>query len=324
MKHYLGTARTLPWRAAPGTNAPDPYRVWLSEVMLQQTTVTTVTPRFNRFIERWPTIEDLAAASDKSILSEWAGLGYYARARNLIACAREIAARGSLPNTAEELRKLPGVGEYTSAAVAAIAFGERVLPVDTNIRRVAARLFAMEQPTDSQVRDVMTPLIPTDRAGDFAQALMDLGATICRPAKPLCSRCPLAPDCTAFALGQPELFPRPKARKHRPHRHGTAWWTRRGDHLWLVRRPDHGILGGMAALPGPDWTDTPHPHGPALARIRHVFTHFSLDLDLVSASEPVGDGWWHPVDDIDSAGLPTLYLKAARAALATPLFDAAA
>ena len=324
MAHYLATARRLPWRALPGEGAPDPYRVWLSEVMLQQTTVATVIPRFTRFVERWPTIQDLAAAADEDILSEWAGLGYYARARNLIACARQVAARGTFPTNAAELRSLPGLGDYTAAAVAAIAFGETVLPVDTNIRRVTARLFAMEQPSDADVRQALTPIIPSERPGDFAQALMDLGATICRPAKPVCSACPLNEECAAFAQGRPEEYPLRKSKRERPHKYGVAWWVQRGDQVWLVRRPSRGLLGGMPALPGPDWSGEAAPPERVIARIRHVFTHFSLDLAVVSASEPVGEGWWHPVDRLSDAGLPTLYAKAVEAVLGAPLLDAAA
>jgi A/G-specific adenine glycosylase len=290
--------------------------VWLSEVMLQQTTVATVRPRFERFVARWPTIDTLAAASDEEMLSEWAGLGYYARARNLIACAREVTRRGGFPRTAADLRELPGIGAYTSAAIAAIAFGEKAPAVDTNVERVMARLEGLRQPTRSEVERLVLDLMPGDRPGDFVQAMMDLGATICRPKKPRCGECPLAPYCKAFASGAPETFPERKARAARPHKYGVAYWIERGGSVWLVRRPAKGLLGGMAALPSTDWCDALTARANALGTVRHVFTHFSLDLDVVPRAEPEGDGWWHPLDQLDDAGFPTLYRKAAELALA--------
>ena len=311
LHHYRATARDLPWRARPGAARPDPYRVWLSEVMLQQTTVATVTPRFLRFVERWPTVEALAAASDEEILGEWAGLGYYARARNLIACARQVAERGGFPDTEEELRGLPGLGAYTAAAIAAIAFGRHAVVVDTNVERVVARVLAIAD--RKQVRPAAEALWPDDHSGDFAQALMDLGATICRLKAPACPACPLQPDCRAAALGTPEAFPVKARRKERPHRFGVAWWCREGDAIRLVRRPAKGMLGGMAALPGPDWTDE-RPTANPLAIIRHEFTHFTLDLFIVPAQHE--EGWWQPLATLAEAGLPTLYRKAVEAALA--------
>jgi A/G-specific adenine glycosylase len=316
LQHYVDNFRTLPWRSPPGEPPPEPYRVWLSEVMLQQTNVATVRPRFERFIARWPTIEVLAAASDEEILSEWAGLGYYARARNLIACAREVARRGGFPTTAATLRELPGIGAYTSAAIAAIAFGERAPAVDTNVERVIARLEGLRQPTRAEIERVTLDLMPSDRPGDFVQAMMDLGATICRPKSPLCGECPFAPDCKALASGVPEMFPQRKARAARPHKYGTAYWIERGDSVWLVRRPAKGLLGGMAALPGTGWSDAAPEQLNALGTVRHVFTHFSLDLHIVPRADPEGDGWWHPFDRLGEAGLPTLYRKAADVALA--------
>ncbi|MCW3796370.1 A/G-specific adenine glycosylase [Sphingomonas sp. BN140010] len=312
LHHYREHARALPWRAPPGSGRQEPYRVWLSEVMLQQTTVATVTPRFLRFIERWPTIETLAAAPDEQILAEWAGLGYYARARNLIACARAIVARGGFPSSEAELRKLPGLGAYTAAAIAAIAFGEDAVPVDTNVERVVARVFGLADRTE--VRAAAGAWWPVGDAGDFAQACMDLGATVCRPKAPACPYCPLRADCRAAALGTPELFPAPKARKVRPHRFGLAWWARRDDEVWLTRRPATGLLGGMAALPGPEWSDE-RPAANPLAVHRHGFTHFTLDLLVVRVAEPIGDGWWQPLADLADAGLPTLYRRAIEAAL---------
>ena len=319
LAYYDLNARALPWRSAPGTPPPDPYVVWLSEVMLQQTTVATVKPRFRRFIERWPTVEALAAALDEDVLREWAGLGYYARARNLIACAREVARRGGFPRTETELRELPGLGDYTAAAVAAIAFGERATVIDTNVARVVARLHGIERTLDgarAEIRELASEITPANRPGDFAQAMMDLGATICRPKKTLCGECPLASDCKAFASGNPQAFPAPKQKQHRPHRHGIAWWIERDGALWLVRRPAKGMLGGMASLPGPEWGDE-EPVGPRLASVAHGFTRFTLDLHIIARiSPPDANGWWQPIDRICDAGLPTLYARAIDAVLA--------
>jgi len=316
LQHYVDNFRELPWRSPPGAPPPDPYRVWLSEVMLQQTTVATVRPRFERFVERWPTIEALAAASDEAILAEWAGLGYYARARNLIACAREVARRGGFPTTAAELRRLAGIGAYTSAAIAAIAFGERAAAVDTNVGRVIARLHGLKNPSRAEIEQLTQALMPPERPGDFVQAMMDLGATICRPRKPRCADCPLVHDCAAFVSGEPEAFPKRRKRVARPHRHGLAYWIERSGSVWLVRRPATGILGGMAALPCDEWTEAPASPVNAIATVRHIFTHFSLDLAIIPRAEPTSDGWWQPLDRLDEAGLPTLYQKAVEAALA--------
>jgi A/G-specific adenine glycosylase len=318
LTHYDRNARALPWRSPPGSPPTNPYQVWLSEVMLQQTTVATVGPRFRRFIERWPTVEALAAAPDEEVLNEWAGLGYYARARNLIACARAVAARGGFPRTEAELRELPGLGAYTAAAIAAIAFGERAVVIDTNVARVVARYHGVERPLDQardEIRKLADAMTPADRPGDFAQAMMDLGATVCRPKNPTCLTCPLSSGCHAFTSGNPEAFPAPKAKRERPHRHGLAWWIERDGAVWLVRRPAKGLLGGMAALPGQDWTDQP-PAVPALATVSHGFTHFTLDLRIAARHEPLGEGWWQPIAELHEAGLPTLYVKAAEAVLA--------
>ena len=315
IQHYVDNFRQLPWRSPPGEPPPDPYRVWLSEVMLQQTTVATVRPRFERFVKRWPTVEALAAAKDEEILQEWAGLGYYARARNLIACAREVARRGGFPTTTAELRGLPGVGAYTSAAIAAIAFGEAAPAVDTNVERVVARVNALKQLSRSQIEALVLNMMPPDRPGDFVQAMMDLGATICRPRNPRCAKCPLAADCLAIASGHPENFPENRRRAARPHRHGLAYWIERNGEVWLVRRPAKGLLGGMAALPSSDWKDVEAPRANVIGTVRHVFTHFSLDLHLVPRAEPQGEGWWQPLDRLDEAGLPTLFRKATECAL---------
>ena len=317
IRHYDSHARRLPWRSPPGELPQDPYLVWLSEVMLQQTSVATVKPRFRRFVQRWPTVEALAAAADEEILGEWAGLGYYARARNLIACAREVAKRGAFPSTEAELRKLPGLGEYTAAAIAAIAFNQPAAVIDTNVARVIARYRGIDRPLDkcrAEVRVLVGALTPADRPGDFAQAMMDLGATICRPRKPDCGSCPLSGECIAYSTGLPETFPAPKPKRERPHCHGLAWWIERADAIWLVRRPAKGMLGGMAAMPGLDWGSEP-PATPSIASVHHRFTHFTLDLHLAIRSEPVGEGWWQPLALLHQAGLPTLYVKAAEAML---------
>ncbi len=317
LQHYVDNFRRLPWRVPPGAPPPDPYRVWLSEVMLQQTTVAAVAPRFERFVARWPTLEALAAARDDDILGEWAGLGYYARARNLIACARQMATRGGFPDTEAELRQLPGIGDYTAAAIAAIAFGRRAVAVDTNVERVTARLHGLAHASRPAIRRLVDAMLPAKRAGDLVQAMMDLGATICRPRRPLCGVCPLADQCAAFASGEPERYPARPARRARPVRYGVARWIERQGAVWLVRRPPTGLLGGMAALPGSDWTQQPPVIARPLASVRHVFTHFELRLTIVAASEAVGDGWWQPVETIPAAGLPTLYRRSADAVLAS-------
>jgi A/G-specific adenine glycosylase len=294
--------------------------------MLQQTTVAAVIPRFERFVGRWPNIAALAAARDEEVLSEWAGLGYYARARNLIACAREVARRGGFPETEQGLRELPGIGAYTAAAIAAIAFGRRAVVVDSNVERVVARLNGIETPlpaSKARIRRLADELTPDQRAGDFAQAMMDLGATLCRPRAPNCAACPLRDDCLAFASGEPERFPGATRKSQRPTRYGTALWIERDGCVWLVRRPARGLLGAMAALPGSDWAE-PGPVGGAVARVRHVFTHFALELSVVPAAEPVGDGWWQPLDSFGEAGLPTLYVRAVETVLAGRGLEAAA
>jgi A/G-specific adenine glycosylase len=227
-----------------------------------------------------------------------------------------VARRGGFPTTATELRRLAGIGVYTSAAIAAIAFGERAAAVDTNVERVIARLHGLKNPSRSEIEQLTQALMPAERPGDFVQAMMDLGATICRPRKPRCADCPLARDCAAFASGEPEAFPERRQRAGRPHRHGIAYWIERGGSVWLVRRPATGMLGGMAALPGDEWTEAPASRVNAIATVRHVFTHFSLDLAIIPIAEPTSDGWWQPLDRLDEAGLPTLYRKAVEAALA--------
>ncbi|MBX3565681.1 MAG: A/G-specific adenine glycosylase [Sphingomonas sp.] len=324
---YDSHARALPWRAPPGANAADPYRVWLSEIMLQQTQVASAKPYFDKFTTRWPSFEALAAADDAELMAAWAGLGYYARARNLLACAREVAARGELPDTEAELRKLPGIGGYTAAAIAAIAFGRRAVVVDANVERVVSRLFAVEEPlpgAKKRIHALTDTITPETRAGDFAQAMMDLGSGICTARSPRCLLCPLREGCDGFASGAPERFPVKAAKAAKPQRHGTIFWLTRGDTVLLVRRPDKGLLGGMRALPTGPWADTaPGLAGaPAAAgwhlldeTAAHGFTHFNLQLALATAEagahETAAGEWW-PIADIGSAGLPTVFAKAAR------------
>ncbi|WCT75332.1 A/G-specific adenine glycosylase [Sphingomonas naphthae] len=323
-------ARALPWRAPPGTPPPDPYRVWLSEVMLQQTTVAAVKPYFRAFLDRWPTVEALAAAEDADLMAAWAGLGYYARARNLLACARAVARDhgGRFPDTEAGLRALPGLGAYTAAAVAAIAFGRRAVVVDANVERVVARLFAIAEPLPAArpaIRAAADRITPEARAGDFAQAMMDLGSGICTTRNPACAICPLRPNCAAAATADPARFPVKAAKKPKPVRHGTAFWLEHNGAVLLVRRQPKGMLGGMRALPTGPWADTP----PALAdapaeadwrpagRLTHVFTHFALELEVVVASgSSAVDGEWWPIDRIADAGLPTLFARAAALAMA--------
>lgn len=317
--------RVLPWRALPG-EAPDPYRVWLSEVMLQQTTVAAVGPRFAAWVARWPDVASLAAAREEEVMAAWAGLGYYARARNLIACARAVMARGgTFPATEAGLRALPGIGDYTAAAIAAIAFGEAATVIDANVERVVARLFRL--PDKPSVRAAAATLTPATRAGDFAQAMMDLGATICSPRGPRCLLCPLAGRCAAHRAGDEEAWPVRPAKKAKPTRHGTIFWAQAGEDVLLVLRPPRGLLGGMLALPTGPWDDAaPGLAGAPLAAdwrmlpdtVEHVFTHFCLTLTLatarVDAAAPIaGDARWWPISALDKAGLPTLFAKAVRA-----------
>ncbi|MDB5689061.1 MAG: A/G-specific adenine glycosylase [Sphingomonas bacterium] len=324
-------ARRLPWRAAPGAVPTDPYRVWLSEIMLQQTSVAAVRGYFDRFTQAWPTIADLAAADESAVMAAWAGLGYYARARNLIACARAVVAAGEFPDDEGGLRKLPGIGDYTAAAIAAIAFGRRAVVVDANVERVVTRLFAVDTPLPAarpKIRALTDTITPDHRAGDFAQAMMDLGATICTPRKPACAICPVREHCAAVRTGSPESFPVKLPKKPRPVRYGTAFWATRDGSSWLQRRPARGLLGGMRALAtGPWCAQDPELEGAPFAadwrpigHVRHVFTHFALELAVVAADAPahVQGGEWWPVERIAEAGLPTLFAKAAMLGCAAP------
>ncbi|HYE47061.1 MAG TPA: A/G-specific adenine glycosylase [Caulobacter sp.] len=331
---YDRSARDLPWRVGPADRRagvrPDPYRVWLSEVMLQQTTVPHATPYFLSFTRRWPTVSDLAAAEDGDLMAAWAGLGYYARARNLLACARAVARDhgGAFPETEAALRALPGVGAYTAAAVAAIAFDEPANVVDGNVERVISRLFAVETPLPEakpELKALAAGLVTADRPGDWAQALMDHGATVCRPKAPLCDRCPVTLHCAAFRRGDQDSFPRKTKKAARPRRHGVAYVLTKGDAVALVRRPDKGLLGGMLGLPTSDWrAEPPAPleGAPATAdwreagEIEHVFTHFSLALRVMRAQGDAADVIWTPIEGLDA--LPSVFLKAARLALLAP------
>jgi A/G-specific adenine glycosylase len=323
---YDAHARALPWRAPPRSGRrADPYAVWLSEVMLQQTTVPHATPYFLKFRERWPTVVDLAGAEDGELMAAWAGLGYYARARNLLKCARAVAVEhaGVFPDTEAGLRLLPGIGAYTAAAVAAIAFDRSANVVDGNVERVMARLFAVETPLPAAkpaLAALAADLVGDERPGDWAQALMDLGSTVCKPKAPLCDLCPVSSHCGAIRTGAPGTYPRKTRKADRPRRHGVAWLIRRGDRVALVRRPDKGLLGGMLGLPTGDWRSAPWSDAEAKAAapiaadwrdigtIEHVFTHFALTLRVFEARGDLPDAEWAS----DLSVLPSVFLKAAR------------
>ncbi|HUG61533.1 MAG TPA: A/G-specific adenine glycosylase [Methylomirabilota bacterium] len=334
---YDRNARRLPWRVAPGDRAagatPDPYRVWLSEIMLQQTTVAAVKGYFEAFLARWPRLTDLAAAPQEEVMKAWAGLGYYSRARNLKACADTVARDhgGAFPDTEAGLRALPGIGAYTAAAVAAIAFDRRAVVVDGNVERVIARLHAIETPlpaAKADIRAAMEALTPDVRPGDFAQATMDLGATICTPKRPACGLCPWSAPCRARAAGTAETYPRKAAKALRPVRAGVAHVAVRADGAVLLgRRPDRGLLGGMTEVPGGAWTvGAPEPAPPPLVgewdvagRVAHTFTHFHLELTVMRAAFPAAtpppDGlWWSVPEMLPTEALPTVMKKAVEAA----------
>jgi len=331
LRHYDAHARRLPWRIPPGASErADPYRVWLSEIMLQQTTVAAVIPYFEKFTTRWPDVAALAHADEAEVMAAWAGLGYYARARNLIACTRVVADElgGCFPDTEEGLLALPGVGAYTAAAIAAIAFGRRAVVVDANVERVVARLFAISTPLPQgrgAIREAADRITPDARAGDFAQAMMDLGSAVCTVKAPQCLLCPLRPHCAAHAEGRAEAYPVKPPKKEKPTREGLIWWLEREDgHVWIERRGDKRMLGGMAGLPGTAWDarggaqggEPPVPGDwTALnAGVEHVFTHFRLLLSVRrqvvgAACLPDGEGQWWPLARIGEAGLPTVFAK---------------
>src|SRR6266702_3545145 len=326
--------RRLPWRAASGETS-DPYRVWLSEIMLQQTTVKAVGPYFEKFVARWSDVTALGRASQDDVLRMWAGLGYYSRARNLYACAVAVTREhgGVFPDTEEGLRALPGIGPYTAAAIAAIAFDRRTMPVDGNIERVVSRLFAVEEELPQAkplIQQLAATLLAESRAGDSAQALMDLGASICTPKKPACSLCPLNDDCAARPQGTQENFPRKAPKKSGTLRRGAAFVVTRGDELLVRSRPEKGLLGGMTEVPGSDWLagqddKAARAQGPALnavARwhrkagvVTHVFTHFPLELVVYTASVASGTRApkgmrWVPIATLAGEALPNVMRKA--------------
>lgn len=311
--------------------------MWISEIMLQQTTVAAVIPYYQAFLARWPTVHALAVAPLDDVLHAWQGLGYYARARNLHAAARAVVAewRGRFPRREDDLRTLPGVGAYTGAAIAAIAFGEPATPVDGNVVRVIARLRGIDEPLPGARRRIEAAareLTPVERPGDFAQALMDLGATVCVPRQPLCARCPWHDDCVARAGGEPEALPVKAAERERPTRHGVAFWAEREDGaVFFRRRPERGLLGGMMEVPSTDWRGTPWTTGEAIAAaplsgswqpldgaVEHTFTHFHLVLGVVRLHAVEGaiaaslDGLWVKPERFKDLALPTLMRKVVR------------
>jgi A/G-specific adenine glycosylase len=330
LEWYDRHARVLPWRVSPADRArgiaPDPYRVWMSEIMLQQTTVAAVKEYFLAFTERWPKVEDLANAEDADVMAAWAGLGYYARARNLLKCARQIAGEfaGIFPTDHKVLLSLPGVGPYTAAAIASIAFDQPRVVVDGNVERVMSRLHDEHAPLPGSkpvLTDYAEALTPKARAGDYAQAVMDLGATVCTPKNPACGICPWRAPCKARQAGTAADLPKKSPKKRKPTRYGVAYLARRVDGAWLLEtRPDKGLLGGMLGWPGSDWTeDTPLADPPIRAEwktineeARHTFTHFHLRLTvktaLVPMERPPERGMF--VEDLDPSDLPTVMRKA--------------
>jgi A/G-specific adenine glycosylase len=341
--------RKLPWRAPAGERA-DPYRVWLSEIMLQQTGVKTVGPYFEKFVARWPDVAAMARASLDDVLRMWAGLGYYSRARNLHACAVAVARDhgGVFPDSEEGLRELPGIGPYTAAAIAAIAFDRRTMPVDGNIERVVSRLFAVEEALP-QAKPVIQQLAATlladsragdekSRAGDSAQALMDLGASICTPKKPACSLCPLNEDCAAQARGDQDTFPRKAPKKSGELRRGAAFVVTRGEELLVQSRPEKGLLGGMTEVPGSEWRaglddkaalkQAPELNGVTrwhrkAGVVTHVFTHFPLELVVYTATVPARarapEGMrWVPIATLANEALPNVMRKVVAHGLGRP------
>jgi A/G-specific adenine glycosylase len=328
--------RRLPWRAAPGARV-DPYEVWLSEIMLQQTTVAAVIPYYQRFLTLWPRVEDLAAASLDDVLTAWAGLGYYARARNLHRAAAVVAEEhgGRFPDTEAALLKLPGIGPYTAAAIAAIAFDRPATVVDGNVERVVARLFAVETPlpaAKAELKARAEPLTPKRRPGDFAQAMMDLGATVCLPRNPKCGRCPLTRHCAADKQGIATRLPRRAPKTERPTRRAVIFWIARdGGAILLRRRPPKGLLGGMMEVPSTPWRAAPWGEAEALAQapiatpwtelpglVRHTFTHFHLELTVWAGRADPGqdtEGRWVRLDDLGGEALPSVMRKVVRHAL---------
>ena len=332
--------RVMPWRALKGAKA-DPYAVWLSEIMLQQTTVTAVKPYFETFLARWPTVEALSAAPVADVMAAWAGLGYYARARNLIKCAGVVAAGGGkFPTTEAGLLELPGIGPYTAAAVAAIAYDAPATVVDGNVERVMARLFAVTEPlpgSKTRLKELAASLTPQKRAGDYAQGVMDLGATVCTPKSPKCMLCPWGPRCRGRIEGIAETLPRKAPKAAQPQRYGVAFWMERRDGgVFLRRRPAKGLLGGMMEVPSTPWRGKNWNAKDIIANapvksdwreldgvVVHVFTHFRLELKVyaakLTAAQAKGlkgeDAAWVPVERLGHAGLPSVMVKVAKHAL---------
>ncbi|MGB3454940.1 MAG: A/G-specific adenine glycosylase [Litorimonas sp.] len=334
---YDREGRTLPWRVRPEDRAngatSDPYAIWLSEIMLQQTTVPHGTPYWHKFLRLYPTVADLAAAPLDEVLTHWAGLGYYARARNLHKCANVVVADhgGMFPQTYAELIKLPGIGDYTASTIAAICFDEPTTIVDGNVERVIARLHRLDAPLPKakpEIKRLAAVLSDPDRPGDYGQAVMDLGATICMPRSPSCLLCPWNAWCLAFEAGDPTSFPKKVPKKAKPVRHGQAFVMRKDDTVWLRRRDEDGLLGGMMEVPGSAWTDSPaegvNPDFAALANwtrlpagVRHVFTHFELRLEVFRGEmqdDPPAEGRWVDVNRLDGEALPSLYAIVLKAA----------
>jgi len=335
---YDRHARVLPWRVPPAESTagmrPDPYHVWLSEVMLQQTQVATVRDYYLKFLDRWPSVNDLANADTEDVMKAWAGLGYYSRARNLKKCAETVAFELNcrFPDNAADLKQLPGIGDYTAAAIAAIAFGEATPVVDGNIERVMTRQFRIETPvreSKQQIRSLVADVLPSDRPGDFAQAMMDLGASLCSPKKPACALCPVNQTCLAFSAGDMEQFPVKAPKAAKPTRKGAAFIILNGEgQVYLRKRQPDGLLGAMTEVPGTAWTSrTDGATGmDALPFIsdwklegiaRHTFTHFHLELEVwkTDVRHHTGDGWWAHRAGLAEEGLPTLMKKAIEVAL---------
>jgi len=333
---YDASQRVLPWRAVPGYS-PNPYHVWLSEIMLQQTTVATVKDYFSRFVTRWPVIDSLAKATLDDVFHNWQGLGYYSRARNLHNCAQTLMRdfKGIIPHDGKVLQTLPGIGPYTAAAIAAIAYDQPVVPVDGNVVRVFARLFALETPLPDLKKEVYTiagQIAPSHRSGDFAQSLMDLGATVCRPRNPLCGACPLQESCKGYRQGVAAQLPRPAVKGIKPRRYGVAFWVENDEEeILLEKRPDKGLLAGLIGLPTTPWRETPWLESEGLkaedltdvkaweylpGNVRHTFTHFHLELRIAKGrSNAPQNGLWSSLENLKSHALPALMKKVIRAVM---------
>ena len=329
---YDREGRRLPWRIRPedrmAGRVADPYAIWLSEIMLQQTTVPHATPYWFRFLELWPAVGDLADAPREDVMREWAGLGYYARARNLHACARHVAAEldGVFPGTLDGLKALPGIGEYTANAILAAAFDKPASVVDGNVERVISRLYRLQTPLPKakpEIRRLAGTIASPDRPGDYAQAIMDLGATVCTPRTPDCEACPWSFACEARAAGDMTRYPLKEKKKPRPVRRGIAWLVRGPQGLWLRRRPDAGLLGGMTEVPSTPWAEAPPVEEPPFqadwsdrGEVRHVFTHFELTLSVREAAPAEGwepeEGWWAREDRLGEEALPSVMRKVVR------------